>query len=305
MKIAACVLVLAVPSTAMADEPISYIGPADCRVVNRHPHDNEEIAWSGACVDGYAHGKGVLVWYRDGAAVSRYEGALVRGDEDGFGTRTRGDTGTYVGQFKNGALEGIGTMTYTLGGSYEGGWKAGKRDGKGIITYAGSGRRQEVVFRDGELVDAVGAPAEDKVYVQKDPEPVLGSRVLRTQWTAPFPTNKRWSEITPVQQANVRRVYDALAPGDEPPFPLNGSKKLLAQISEAADKLDARGELVLYVRVGADGKAKSVSTISKADPVLLRYVATAVMLEPYKPAMCDGKPCEMAYPFYFSFVAEL
>lgn len=297
MKIVAPLLALTIAGTAAADEPASYIGPTDCRVANRHPRDNEQIAWDGPCVDGYAHGQGVLVWYRDGAATSRYEGTLLRGDEHGFGKRTRGDIGTYVGQFKNGAPEGEGTMTYTLGGSYQGQWKAGKRDGKGVITYAGSGRKQEIVFRDGEPADAAAAPVEDKTYVQRDMHSIL----WRRQASGPVPTNRRWSELTPAQQAVIRRAYPALAPGDEPPYPLNGSGKLFAQLSEAADRLGADGELELFVRVGADGKARSVSAIGKPDPVLARYVASALMLEPYKPAICDGTPCEMVYPFKLKF----
>lgn len=300
MKIVASFLALTIAGTAAADEPASYIGRADCRVANRHPLDNEQIAWDGPCVDGYAHGQGVLVWYRDGAATSRYEGTLVRGDEDGFGKRTRGDIGTYVGQFRNGAPDGEGTMTYTLGGSYQGQWKAGKRDGKGVIAYAGSGRKQELVFRDGEPADAADAPLEDKTYVQRDMHAIL----WRQQASGPVPSNRRWSELTPAQQAVVRRAYPALAPGDEPPYPLNGSSKLFAQLSEAADRLGADGELVLFVRVGADGKARSVSAIGKPDPALARYVASALMLEPYKPAMCDGRPCEMVYPFKLEFTLK-
>lgn len=300
MKIVASLLALAVAGAAAADEPASYIGPGDCRVLNRHPRDNEQIAWDGPCVDGYAHGQGVLVWYHDGAAVSRYEGTLVRGDEEGFGKRTGGDIGAYVGQFKNGLPEGEGTMTYTLGGSYQGQWKAGRRDGKGVITYAGSGRKQEIVFRDGAPADAPAAPVENNTYVQRDMQSIL----WRRQAIGAVPTNRRWSELTAGQQAVVRRAFPALAPGDEPPYPLNGSRKLFEQLSEAADRLRPEGELALFVTVGADGKARSVSATGKPDPVLARYVATALMLEPYKPAICDGKPCEMVYPFKVKFTSN-
>lgn len=299
MKIVALLLALAIAGTAAAEEPAKS-APADCRVVNRHPHGNEEIAWDGPCVDGYAHGQGVLVWYRGGAATSRYEGTLVHGQEDGFGKRIRGEVGTYVGQFRNGEFEGEGTMTYTLGGSYQGSWKAGKRDGRGVITYAGSGRKQEVVFRDGHPVEGADAPAEHKTYVQRD----MQSLHWPAQAFARVPTKKRWSELTPGQQAVIRRPYAALAPGDEPPYPLHGTSRLFAQLSEAAGRLGADDELLLFVRVGADGKGKSVSAIGKPDPQLVRFVASALMLEPYKPAMCDGQPCEMIYPFNVKFTLQ-
>lgn len=306
MKTAACLLALCtISSTAVADEPPAYIGPPDCRVVNPHPVEHERVTWSGACKDGYAQGDGVLVWYQDDIAGSRYEGTLVRGQEEGVGTLVTADHNLYSGEFRNGLPEGKGEAVYMLGGRYEGAFKAGRPHGNGVMTYAGSGRRQEGEFREGKLIGTASVSKEDKTYVLRAREGNTDSRIPRALAYAAVPTNKSWAQLTPEQQEVIRGSYKALAPGDEPPYPLKGPGKLFAALSQAVGKLDAHGQLRLFVLVGADGKAKSVSVLGKPEPEMLRFAAAAVMLEPYKPAMCDGKPCEMLYPFCFEFTVEL
>jgi len=305
VKTAACLLALCtISSTAMADEPVAYIGPPDCRVVNQHPVEHERVTWSGACKDGYAQGQGVLAWHRGDAVTSRYEGTLVRGQREGSGTAVSAAHDIYAGEFRNGLPEGTGEALYALGGRYEGAFKAGRPHGKGVMTFAGSGRRQEGEFREGKLIGTASVSKEEKTYIQRGQEAHVGSRIPWALAYAPVPTNKSWAQLTREQQEVVRDSYTALAPGDEPPYPLNGPGKLFAALSQAVGKLDASGELLLYVLVGADGKARSVSVLGKPEPQMLRFAAAAVVLEPYKPAVCDGKPCEMLYPFSFRFTME-
>jgi hypothetical protein len=146
---------------------------------------------------------------------------------------------------------------------------------------------------------------DDQTYIQHETMARMASRIPRAQANSPVPTNKSWTELTPEQQEVIRRLYKALAPGDEPPYPLKGPAKLYAELAHAVGRQQARGELLLYVLVGADGKAISVSVAGKPDPETMRVAAAAVVLEQYKPALCDGKPCEMLYPFSFNFILEL
>jgi hypothetical protein len=40
------------------------------------------------------------------------------------------------------------------------------------------------------------------------------------------------------------------------------------------------------------------------DPKLTQGVATALMLTKYKPAVCRGQPCQMAYPLRMTFTVS-
>jgi len=43
----------------------------------------EIASWSGSCVDGKAAGNGVLVWFKDGRIIGRYDGMMKGGFLDG------------------------------------------------------------------------------------------------------------------------------------------------------------------------------------------------------------------------------
>jgi len=74
----------------------------------------------------------------------------------------------------------------------------------------------------------------------------------------------------------------------------------------------AEGALRVYALIGADGKAKQVNVYEKptlrdkedADK-LVKYIASLMMMGSYKPAMCQGKPCEMIYPLLFDFSQDI
>jgi hypothetical protein len=108
--------------------------------------------------------------------------------------------------------------------------------------------------------------------------------------------------MTPAQKNTVRSVYRALEEGDEPPFPLNGEGKLIDGVQRINEAVGAvEGQLGVYVLVGKDGKALNVTTFGAPDPAMVRAVSQLFMLEQYKPARCQGAPCEMIFPFNFAF----
>jgi hypothetical protein len=61
------------------------------------------------------------------------------------------------------------------------------------------------------------------------------------------------------------------------------------------------GALTLAVNVNAAGKAVSVEVLRSPDMQMAKLVATVLMLQAYKPAICKGSPCEMQYPFRMNF----
>ena len=90
--------------------------------------------------------KGGEKWFRSGdeKRQAKYEGEIVTGVPNGWGTITFPSGSNYVGEFKDGKRTGQGTMSFFDGGKYkgkyEGKWKDGRKNGQGTETYP-SGRK--------------------------------------------------------------------------------------------------------------------------------------------------------------------
>jgi hypothetical protein len=92
--------------------------------------------------------KGGEKWFRSGdeKRQAKYEGEIVTGVPNGWGTITFPSGSNYVGGFKDGKRTGQGTMSFFDGGKYkgkyEGKWNDGRKNGQGTETYP-SGRKYE------------------------------------------------------------------------------------------------------------------------------------------------------------------
>ena len=87
-------------------------------------------------------------WFRSGdeKTQAKYEGEILTGVPNGWGTITFPSGSKYVGGFKDGKRTGQGTMSFFDGGKYkgkyEGKWNDGRKNGQGTETYP-SGRKYE------------------------------------------------------------------------------------------------------------------------------------------------------------------
>ena len=106
----------------------------NCKIWNDNPQPNETISWSGECVDGYAAGTGVNIWYKDGKESERYEGEMKKGKHDGKGTATLANGLKYEGDWVDGKSHGKGTATLANGDKYTGDFVDDKFNGKGTMT---------------------------------------------------------------------------------------------------------------------------------------------------------------------------
>ena len=95
-----------------------------------------------------------------------------------------------------------------------------------------------------------------------------------------------------------------MRPLDEPPYPIDGLKPVFEARREVQRKLLAEGELSMFVEVDPKGQATAVSVIKSPDPKLTQVVASVLMLTKYKPAVCRGQPCQMAYPLRTTFTVS-
>lgn len=258
---------------------------------NTRGTDQDRDSYEGTLRSGQPDGQGFFQ-FADGAM---YEGGVAKGQPQGPGIRVDADRSRYDGSWVDGKRDGKGKATFAMGGSYQGDWSRDSFHGNGTIVYAGAPRTWTGRFKDNRP-DGVAAPviATERVhYVAREGMPTLAAVTF-------LPPEASWSQLSVAEQNYFKVLYPALAPDDEPPYPLNGTMATNQAISKALGKLgDFRGMVRMRILVGSDGKAKSVTAIGKLPQQVVQGIGAAVMSSPYKPAMCQGAPCEMVYPVSF------
>jgi hypothetical protein len=256
--------------------------------------------YQGTLVDGLPDGSGYFK-YADGM---RYEGGVRRGERSGAGVGIFRLGDRYEGEWLAGAPEGRGKMTYAVGGAYDGQWHAGKRHGHGVLTYAGSGRHFEGEFVAGHIAGSAPAPKPDRLYNVREQQTAshIGHEVARN---SPVPPNKGYTDLSEEGKRIVDAYYPALETGDEPPYPLGGPRTFYELMAKVTGALRVRGEIMVYANVGADGKVASVGLAGLDDPELRKYAAAAAVSIKFKPAVCQGQPCAMTFPFRLKLTVEL
>jgi len=128
---------------------------AGCEVYNSWPQPNEAVTWSGPCVNGRAHGTGILIWFQDGSPTGlRYEGEYKNGMRDGPGVETMwegSDEAVYTGEFKANNRHGRGTLVWVNRESWEGPFTYGLPNGWGRFT-AADGTTSERQYVNGNFI---------------------------------------------------------------------------------------------------------------------------------------------------------
>ncbi len=150
------------------------------------------------------------------------------------------------------------------------------------------------------LLAAGSVPAQSAstppVFKLKGDEPT-GSHLKRNAAIGTLPFDKTYAQLTDEQKARIRASYESMGPDDEPPYPKRGPKRLYQAVSEIQRKVHIEGDFDAGVIVGPDGKAQEVRIYQSASPEMTQFLANLLVVEDYKPALCQGKPCTQEYPF--------
>ncbi|HZF64525.1 MAG TPA: hypothetical protein VEZ55_08575 [Chitinophagaceae bacterium] len=103
-----------------------------CLVLSQNffPLDSLTISWDGACKNKKAEGVGVLTYFISNTEVAKYQGNVVKGSPNGFGTFSSPNGFKWEGNFVNGVL-----------------------NGKGRVLFPDSTKRLEGNFYDGEILN--------------------------------------------------------------------------------------------------------------------------------------------------------
>jgi hypothetical protein len=120
-------------------------------------------------------------------------------------------------------------------------------------------------------------------------------------WSSKIPLDKTYAELAAEEKAEFHSMYEALAPGDEPPFPAEGMRPVFNSIKKGQQIVRARGQLNLVVTVGPDGKALEVADMGGVGGAnaleMARFAGSVLLMTKFKPAVCGGNPCKSQFPF--------
>jgi len=256
---------------------------------------DKRTSYEGTLRDGRPDGQGFFQY----AQGDMYEGGVAAGEPHGTGVYLSADRSRYEGEWVDGKRQGHGKATFASGGSYEGAWKNDQFDGTGTIVYAGAPRTWHGTFIEGRPAN-VARPviAEAVRYNVRSSDTQGDSRIPELAASLSIPPAASWAQLTVAERNRVIDLaWRALAPGDEPPYPVNGVQAILRAVPEIQGKFDYHGPASIFITVGSDGKARSASFVGKVPKELARQLSAIALAQAYKPAMCQGTPCEMIYPF--------
>ncbi len=159
-----------------------------------------------------------------------------------------------------------------------------------------------VVLAFGAALTAEAAANEPPRYVLKQERADAGTWILKdVVRSSTLPLNKTYAELAPEQQAALRRQYSGMPDADEPPFPAQGLAPLYREVAKGQQKRLARGPMVMFADIDAEGVARAVEIVQTPDPELGRYVAAVLMQQRFKPGLCGGSACAMQYPLRLDF----
>ena len=148
--------------------------------------------------------------------------------------------------------------------------------------------------------DLASAQASGPYTHSFDPRTGTSIRHYAVQGSA-IPTNRRWHELTPEQQDQVRKLYEPMPPGSEPPFPADGLKPLYEALAQGQGVLQVSGEVTLVATVDASGEVQQVQVIGERIADMTAFATQVLMSVKFKPGLCQGQPCQMDYPLRIAF----
>lgn len=108
----------------------------NCKILDPYFSEGVTMKWEGGCLEGYAHGTGVLTKFSNGEFESTFEGNYNNGVREGMGKFTHKDGSVAIGNFIDGQLIGYGSRTMEDGEKYEGEFINYRQHGKGQYIYS-------------------------------------------------------------------------------------------------------------------------------------------------------------------------
>ena len=131
-------------------------------------------------------------------------------------------------------------------------------------------------------------------------EPVMAKPVAvpEHEIDANVPVNQPYDNLTTGQKAIVRSAYEGMPDTDEPPFPQTGLMAVLEPLQAIVFYTKANGVINAIARVEADGKVSQVEVLESPSEQFAKLITKLLMDTPFKPAKCNGAPCQSEYALH-------
>lgn len=137
-------------------------------------------------------------------------------------------------------------------------------------------------------------------------EPVVASDkaavISPQQWKRLY--SRPYSELTAEEKAKLNADYEAMPPGDEPPYPLGGLVAYSDPLSRRAFERRAVGELKAVSTVDASGRVTGTVVHALPEGLGEDDVKRVMSRVPFKPAVCGGRTCVMDFLITMNFQVE-
>lgn len=154
------------------------------------------------------------------------------------------------------------------------------------------------------LISASSLAAEPEKFFIRHEDPALGTHIKTNSFVLNVPPEKNYADLSDHQKQKVKANFHPMAASDEPPYPVGGVGELYKVLSFVQHYWKARGDLEMVATVKPDGKVSLVSVYKTPDYRMTQYLAQILAVQKFKPALCDGVPCEMEYPLRLSMTRK-
>lgn len=138
-------------------------------------------------------------------------------------------------------------------------------------------------------------------------DPEIGSHLPRRLTSnSAIPLDKRWEDLSAAHQKIWSQQYQRMGPDDEPPFPRRGLQSIYRAFDLASKgRVSSSGVIDMEVMIDSQGVPQEVRVITTPGADATRVMAAVLLSESFKPALCRGQPCAMAFPVRFELHRKL
>lgn len=156
---------------------------------------------------------------------------------------------------------------------------------------------QKVITATVMLLICTTAAAQKTYKIMGDP--TVGSKFRPVEAESMIPFDKRYDELTDQQKTLFRANYGVLKDTEHPPFPADGLEAIYKPLIKGHERVSRGGTLFQVAMVDENGKVENVAVYESPTDSITELANAVLFNTEFDPAVCDGSPCKMEFPFEF------
>ena len=151
------------------------------------------------------------------------------------------------------------------------------------------------------IVASTGIAAAATTQYQLKGNAPTGTKIASIDATSSIPFDKQYFEFSASERESFRSRFDQIANNDIPPFPRHGMQSIYKPILAEHKKTSKSGKLSVMATVDKTGRVTQLSVVESPNNRLAKVSAAVLRDTQFRPAFCDGEPCEMSFPVELTF----